>query len=143
MDSHPSLYPQGSGHHSPRCRFSEVRTLNAKHLVTPTESDVKVSRRWSWATATAVVAEYSSRPWFGWFVVYVFMQFCFPVTRSVALRSLVDIVQLLSIDRRKTMHGTAEGYTVAVRSAALSLGFLEDFVCTSYFAAGLWTFDML
>ncbi|KAG6623703.1 sulfatase-like protein [Phytophthora cinnamomi] len=131
MDSHPSLYPQGSGHHSPRCRFPEVRTLNAKHLVTPTEFDVKVSRRWSWATATAVVAEYSSRPWFGWFVVYAFMQFCFSVARSLALRSLVD------------MYGTAEDYTVAVRSAALSLGFLEDFVCTSYFAAGLWTFDTL
>ncbi|KAE9074201.1 hypothetical protein PF010_g24774 [Phytophthora fragariae] len=128
MDSHPSL---SRVHRSSRCRFPEVRTLNTKHLMMQTEFDVKVSRRWGWSKVAARLAEFTSLPWFGWFFVYTFVLFCFSVTRSLALRSLVD------------MYGTAEDYTTAVKSAALSLGFLEDFICATYFVCALWIFDTL
>ncbi|KAI9985130.1 hypothetical protein PInf_004439 [Phytophthora infestans] len=41
------------------------------------------------------------------------------------------------------MYGSSTDYTVVVKISALSLGFLEDFVCTTYFATALWTFDTL
>ncbi|KAF1780502.1 Alkaline-phosphatase-like, core domain [Phytophthora cactorum] len=39
------------------------------------------------------------------------------------------------------MYGTSEDATVDVVIGALSLGFLEDFVCATYFVCFLWLFD--
>ncbi|KAL4117339.1 hypothetical protein PRIC2_011330 [Phytophthora ramorum] len=41
------------------------------------------------------------------------------------------------------MYGTPGDYTSGVKAAVLSLGFLEDFVCTTYLAIALWMFDKL
>ncbi|KAI9985125.1 hypothetical protein PInf_004434 [Phytophthora infestans] len=41
------------------------------------------------------------------------------------------------------MHGSATDYTAFVKMSALSLGFFEDFVCTTYFATALWISDTL
>ncbi|KAF4144600.1 hypothetical protein GN958_ATG06207 [Phytophthora infestans] len=41
------------------------------------------------------------------------------------------------------MYGSSTDYTAVVKISALSLGFLEDFVCTTYFATALWMFDTL
>uniref|UniRef100_A0AAV1TBJ7 Sulfatase N-terminal domain-containing protein n=1 Tax=Peronospora matthiolae TaxID=2874970 RepID=A0AAV1TBJ7_9STRA len=39
------------------------------------------------------------------------------------------------------MYGSSSDNTVIVRVSVLSLGFLEDVVCATYFAAALWLFD--
>ncbi|KUF89792.1 hypothetical protein AM588_10004331 [Phytophthora nicotianae] len=39
------------------------------------------------------------------------------------------------------MYGSPSDYTAIVKMSALSLGFFEDFVCTTYFASALWIFD--
>ncbi|KAK1934642.1 hypothetical protein P3T76_011251 [Phytophthora citrophthora] len=39
------------------------------------------------------------------------------------------------------MYGSPEDYTTTVKLSALTLGFLEDFICTTYFATMLWIFD--
>ncbi|KAF1790445.1 hypothetical protein GQ600_5824 [Phytophthora cactorum] len=58
-----------------------------------------------------------------------FPEFYFSISRCLALKALV------------TMYGSSTDYTVIVKMSALSLGFFEDFVCTTYFASALWIFD--
>ncbi|ETM32127.1 hypothetical protein L914_20401, partial [Phytophthora nicotianae] len=70
-------------------------------------------------------------PWFGWFFVYAFTLFCFSVSRCLVLKSLA------------TMYGSPRDYTASFKAAALGLGILEDFVCTTYLACALWLFDTL
>ncbi|GMF17837.1 unnamed protein product [Phytophthora lilii] len=70
-------------------------------------------------------------PWLGWLFIYTFVLFYFSASRCVALKALV------------TKYSSADDYTSSVKAAALSLGFLEDFVCTTYFATVLWLFDTL
>ncbi|KAE8882639.1 hypothetical protein PF002_g22327 [Phytophthora fragariae] len=41
------------------------------------------------------------------------------------------------------MYSSSKDYTMSVKLAALGLGFVEDFVCTTYFACALWLFDVL
>ncbi|KAF4142171.1 hypothetical protein GN958_ATG08642 [Phytophthora infestans] len=41
------------------------------------------------------------------------------------------------------MYGSSTDNTAVVKISALSLGFLEDFVCTTYFATALWMFGTL
>ncbi|KAK1942007.1 Uncharacterized protein P3T76_006329 [Phytophthora citrophthora] len=67
--------------------------------------------------------------WLGWLFVYIFVLFYFSVSRFVALKSLV------------IKYSSAAEYTFGVKSAVLGLGFLEDFVCTTYFTTFLCVFD--
>ncbi|KAL3664398.1 hypothetical protein V7S43_010721 [Phytophthora oleae] len=115
--------------HSPRLRFPEIRTLNAEHLVI--QPDVEAPRRWSWALNHCKGTDITSAPWLGWLFVFAFVQFYFSISRCLALKALV------------TMYGSSKDYTTGVKVLALSLGFLEDFICTTYFATTLWIFDTL
>lgn len=72
-----------------------------------------------------------SAPWLGWLFIYTFAIFYFSASRCVALKALV------------TKYSSAADYTSSVKAAVMSLGFLEDFVCTTYFASALWLFDVL
>uniref|UniRef100_H3GGC1 Sulfatase N-terminal domain-containing protein n=1 Tax=Phytophthora ramorum TaxID=164328 RepID=H3GGC1_PHYRM len=77
------------------------------------------------------VADLGELPWLGWLFVYAFVLFCFSTSRCVALKELV------------AMYSSPKDFTSSVKLAALSLGFLEDFVCTTYFVCALWGFDAL
>eukprot|EP00644_Phytophthora_capsici_P016531 jgi/Phyca11/536400/estExt2_fgenesh1_pg.C_PHYCAscaffold_520057 len=68
-------------------------------------------------------------PWLGWAFVYTFTLFFLFIYRCVALSALIS------------MYATADDATVGVVLGALTLGFLEDFVCVTYFACSLWLFD--
>ncbi|KAF1774380.1 Alkaline-phosphatase-like, core domain [Phytophthora cactorum] len=41
------------------------------------------------------------------------------------------------------MYGSPQDYTATFKAAALGLGILEDFVCTTYLVCALWLFDTL
>ncbi|KAF4042050.1 Sulfatase [Phytophthora infestans] len=89
------------------------------------------TRRRRFPTELVQIADVIALPWFGWFFVYAFTLFCFSVSRSVVLKSLA------------TMYGSPRDYTASFKAAALGLGTLEDFVCTTYLACALWLFDTL
>ncbi|ETM46723.1 hypothetical protein L914_08433, partial [Phytophthora nicotianae] len=69
--------------------------------------------------------------WLGWLFIYVFVLFYFSVSRFVALKTLV------------IKYSSVAEYTTRVKVAVMGLGFLEDFVCTTYFATFLCVFDSL
>ncbi|KAF1775218.1 Alkaline-phosphatase-like, core domain [Phytophthora cactorum] len=69
--------------------------------------------------------------WFGWLFIYTFVLFYFSVSRFVALKSLV------------IKYSSVAEYTTRVKVAVMGLGFLEDFVCITYFATLLCVFDLL
>ncbi|KAL3663926.1 hypothetical protein V7S43_010815 [Phytophthora oleae] len=73
----------------------------------------------------------TSTPWLGWLFVFALVQFYFSISRCLALKALV------------TLYGNPDDFTTSVKLSALSLGFLEDFICTTYFATMLWIFDTL
>ncbi|KAG3178374.1 hypothetical protein PC128_g16431 [Phytophthora cactorum] len=77
------------------------------------------------------IADVFALPWFAWFFVYAFTLFCFSVSRCLVLKSLA------------TMYGSPQDYTATFKAAALGLGILEDFVCTTYLVCALWLFDTL
>ncbi|KAG3118057.1 hypothetical protein PI124_g4583 [Phytophthora idaei] len=70
-----------------------------------------------------------SHRWLGWAFVYVFVLLFFFIYRCIGLKPLI------------LMYGTEKDCTSGVEAAALALGFLEDFVCATYFACALWVFD--
>lgn len=70
-----------------------------------------------------------SRRWLGWVFVYTFVLLFFFIYRCIGLKPLI------------LMYGTERDCTPGVEAAALALGFLEDFVCATYFACALWVFD--
>ncbi|KAG7396860.1 hypothetical protein PHYBOEH_001617 [Phytophthora boehmeriae] len=72
-----------------------------------------------------------NRPWLGWLFVYTVVLLLFFIYRVATLQDLI------------TMYGTRKDCTPSVEAGALGLGFLEDFVCTTYFVFGLWLFDTL
>ncbi|KAE9222201.1 hypothetical protein PF005_g6782 [Phytophthora fragariae] len=63
--------------------------------------------------------------------VYTTVLLFFSGHRCVALKSLV------------AMYSTSKDNTSGAKVVAMGLGFLEDFVCTTYFASVLWVFDAL
>eukprot|EP00644_Phytophthora_capsici_P003288 jgi/Phyca11/102806/e_gw1.7.446.1 len=70
-------------------------------------------------------------PWSGWAFVYVLLLLVFFMYRCTAIRSLIQ------------MYASTEDATAEIVLAALGLGLLEDFVCTTYFVCVLWLYDML
>ncbi|KAF1776505.1 hypothetical protein GQ600_14511 [Phytophthora cactorum] len=55
--------------------------------------------------------------------------------------SVFSIYRCTALSALIKMYGTSEDATVDVVIGALSLGFLEDFVCATYFVCFLWLFD--
>ncbi|KAL8018205.1 putative sulfatase, alkaline phosphatase-like, alpha/beta/alpha [Plasmopara halstedii] len=69
--------------------------------------------------------------WLGWFFVYTFVLLYFSVSRLVALKSLV------------VKYSSIAEYTPQIKAAVMALGFLEDFVCTTYFSTLLCALDIV
>ncbi|KAL3669195.1 hypothetical protein V7S43_005578 [Phytophthora oleae] len=90
--------------------------------VKPHRSRVKMMQR----VTTSSLWE---RRWLGWLFVYAVVLLFFFIYRCIGLQSLI------------LMYGTDKDCTSGVEASALALGFLEDFVCATYFAFALWTFD--
>uniref|UniRef100_A0AAV1TA94 Sulfatase N-terminal domain-containing protein n=1 Tax=Peronospora matthiolae TaxID=2874970 RepID=A0AAV1TA94_9STRA len=105
-----------------------MEKLSAGHLTVHDVSDTKVSR-WGWSRVTFQSSDLDSMPWLGWLFVYTFALFFFTISRWLALTALLD------------MYGSQSDNTVIIRALVLSLGFLEDVVCATYFATALWLFD--
>ncbi|KAL3669200.1 hypothetical protein V7S43_005583 [Phytophthora oleae] len=84
-----------------------------------------------WSRPQAIYRDFIEQdyPWLGWAFVYTFTLFFLFVYRCVALSALI------------AMYATADDATPGVVLGALTLGFLEDFVCVTYFACVLWLFD--
>ncbi|KAG2773807.1 hypothetical protein PC129_g1090 [Phytophthora cactorum] len=78
-------------------------------------------------SSSNVVQSHSSR--LGWVFAYVIPLIAFLIYRCTALYGL------------NKMYGTSKHASVDVVIGALSLGFLEDFVCATYFVCFLWLFD--
>ncbi|KAG7386354.1 hypothetical protein PHYPSEUDO_000389 [Phytophthora pseudosyringae] len=99
----------------------------------PSVSDTKTPRRCCGEAVGLIrVVKRSSlwrRRWLGWAFVYAVVLLFFFTYRCIGLEPLV------------TMYGTLKDCTPDVEAAALALGFLEDFVCATYFACALWVFD--
>ncbi|OWZ17793.1 Sulfatase [Phytophthora megakarya] len=72
-----------------------------------------------------------TRRWLGWVFVYVVVLLFFLIYRCIGLKPVI------------LMYGTPKDCTAGVEFAAVALGFLEDFVCATYFACALWLFDTL
>ncbi|KAE8959885.1 hypothetical protein PR001_g30566, partial [Phytophthora rubi] len=115
----------------PRCLHHSRENHSARYRVaglideegcTNLASETKTTRR---SSSGLLSAELQSAPWFGWLFVYTFTLFCFSASRWLALRELV------------MMYSSSKDYTMSVKLAALGLGFVEDFVCTTYFACAL------
>ncbi|GMF46451.1 unnamed protein product [Phytophthora fragariaefolia] len=70
-------------------------------------------------------------PFRGWFFVYAFTLAFFFAFRCNTLGALIS------------MYGSEDDDTLLVKLGALALGFLEDFVCVTYFACVLWALDSL
>uniref|UniRef100_A0AAV1TBL1 Sulfatase N-terminal domain-containing protein n=1 Tax=Peronospora matthiolae TaxID=2874970 RepID=A0AAV1TBL1_9STRA len=111
-----------------RLRFPGIHELSAEHLTVYNVSDTKVSR-WGWSRVTFQSSDLDSMPWLGWLSAYTFALFFFSMSRCLALTALIG------------MYGSSSDNTVIVRVSVLSLGFLEDVVCATYFATALWLFD--
>jgi len=128
MESH-SLLAGTKDHHSARCRFPHG---DDAEVITPTDaSETKGPIRKGRATEALGVADLLALRWFGWLFVYAFALVCFSICRCLALPALVE------------MYGSPQAYTLGFELAALGLGFMEDFVCTTYFAFSLWLFDVV
>ncbi|OWZ17794.1 Sulfatase [Phytophthora megakarya] len=94
---------------------------------TPAKNPVVVQ----WGRVKTLVRTLIDRddPWLGWAFVFAFTLFVFFVYRCIALSALI------------TMYANAEDGTPTVVLGVLTLGFLEDFVCVTYFACTLWLVD--
>ncbi|KAL3671018.1 hypothetical protein V7S43_004202 [Phytophthora oleae] len=112
-----------SQYQSTRNRMAEPITVSSPEL-----PETKPSGR----RRRAEVFDLDDAPaWLGWLFIYVFVLFYFSVSRFVALKSLV------------IKYSSAAEYTFRVKAAVLGLGFLEDFVCATYFTSFLCVFDSL
>ncbi|KAG6621875.1 uncharacterized protein IUM83_07444 [Phytophthora cinnamomi] len=113
---------------SARYRFVGSVDQDDEHGCIDTVPETKTARR---PGKALLAADLQSAPWLGWLCVYAFVLFCFSASRCLALRQLV------------MMYSSPRDYTWSVKLAALSLGFVEDLVCTTYFVCALWLFDVL
>lgn len=127
MDSAASPPSEKTELQSPRCRLPDSRALHGDARAAPSSSDPKAARHLRWPLPCGRGLQIP--PWLGWLLIYAFVQFYFSFSRCLALQALVS------------MYGTSADYTTGTKLTALSLGFLEDFVCTTYFVTALWIFD--
>ncbi|ETL40168.1 hypothetical protein L916_08595, partial [Phytophthora nicotianae] len=113
-------------HQSPRCRFPNSATAYDDD---DNDCDGTDTKNTTQARNTLLAVGFWSGPWSGWLFTYAFSLFCFSISRCVALSELT------------AMYSNPRDSTNAVKMAALGLGFMEDFVCTTYFTCTLWLFD--
>ncbi|KAE8996727.1 hypothetical protein PF002_g5733 [Phytophthora fragariae] len=125
MEAH-SLLGGSRDHQLTRCRFPEPVDGDDEVDVSDEALEVRRRRR---TKEGLTLPELCAMPWFGWLFVYAFVLFCFSVARCLTLPALVE------------MYGSPRDYTLGFKTAALGLGFLEDFVCATYFVYALWLFD--
>ncbi|KAF4043713.1 Sulfatase [Phytophthora infestans] len=100
--------------------------LDAKNVVV---AKARATAHWVTQSIVHLVQSHYSR--LGWILFYVIALTAFLLYRCTALYGL------------NKMYGTTKHATGGVVVGALSLGFLEDFVCTTYFACFLWLYDTL
>ena len=72
-----------------------------------------------------------TQPWLGWCFTYTFMLVFFSIYRYNSLEALI------------LMYGNANDNTFGAKVQVTALGFMEDFVCTTYFVFTLWAFDLV
>ncbi|KAL3669186.1 hypothetical protein V7S43_005570 [Phytophthora oleae] len=77
----------------------------------------------------AMASSHKLPVWGGWAFLYAVVLLTFSVYRCTALGALIKL------------YGGSEEDTLVVVTEALSIGFLQDFVCATYFATILWLFD--
>ncbi|KAG6622032.1 sulfatase-like protein [Phytophthora cinnamomi] len=126
-----SLFAGSRVNQSTRYRFTEPADEDDELCAGNDASETKGVRRRRQPREMLTLAELGALPWFGWMFVYAFVLFCFSVARCLTLQDLVG------------MYGSPQDYTPGFKIAALTLGFLEDFVCATYFTGTLWLFDTL
>ncbi|GMF27876.1 unnamed protein product [Phytophthora lilii] len=131
MESQGLLQSAIGDQQSARYRYPVSADVNDEDINLDDAPETKGSRRWRRDSRDVFkIADLLALPWIGWFFVYAFALFCFSVSRCIALKALV------------TMYGSPRDYTSGFKFAALTLGFMEDFVCVTYLACGLWLFDI-
>ncbi|CAI5731488.1 unnamed protein product [Hyaloperonospora brassicae] len=113
---------------SPRLCSPDADEQSAERLTGDSVSDTEIPRR-RWCRTSFQLSDVDAMPWLGWLFVYAFALFFFSISRCLALPALLD------------MYGSPKDNTVVVKVLALSVGFLEDVVCATYFATTLWFFD--
>nr|KAE8932889.1 hypothetical protein PF009_g17085 [Phytophthora fragariae] len=109
-----------------RSRFPEPLDTFDQEVDAP---ETKGARRRRQLSEVLRIEDLVTLPWIGWLFVYAFVLFCYSASRCVVLKSLV------------TMYGSPRDYTASFKIAALTLGFMEDFVCATYLTCFLWLFD--
>ncbi|KAG3243279.1 hypothetical protein PI124_g11906 [Phytophthora idaei] len=107
-----------------RCRIPELRVIDDQDTITSTGVETKAPRQWM------QVGDLLELPWTGWAFIYAYVLFIFSFSRCAMLKALI------------TMYGSSDDYTFKVKTAVITLGFLEDVACTTYFVCALWLFDM-
>ncbi|CAI5714121.1 unnamed protein product [Hyaloperonospora brassicae] len=113
---------------SPQLCSPDADEQSAERLTGDSVSDTEIPRR-RWCRTSFQSSDVDAMPWLGWLFVYAFALFFFSISRCLALPALLD------------MYGSPKDNTVVVKVLALSVGFLEDVVCATYFATALWLFD--
>ncbi|CEG44555.1 sulfatase-like protein [Plasmopara halstedii] len=120
------INPKDSNEVQPsRLRFQPTRIINDHMNVLSTLTTHHFHKHLS----TLRNLKFHSFPWFGWCVIHAFLQFYFLFSRGLALKALIF------------MYGTSGDNIIETKIKVLSLGFLEDFVCITYFMTALWIFD--
>ncbi|KAE9111703.1 hypothetical protein PF010_g10718 [Phytophthora fragariae] len=76
-------------------------------------------------------ADLWTKPWMGWCSTYALLLLFFSIYRWSALGDLIS------------MYGSVKDSALSLRVGVLFLGFMEDVVCTTYFACALWIFDLV
>ncbi|KAE8881908.1 hypothetical protein PF005_g17743 [Phytophthora fragariae] len=76
-------------------------------------------------------ADLWTKPWMGWCSTYALLLLFFSIYRWSALGDLIS------------MYGSVKDSALSLRVGVLFLGFMEDVVCTTYFACVLWIFDLV
>ncbi|KAG7386355.1 hypothetical protein PHYPSEUDO_000390 [Phytophthora pseudosyringae] len=114
-------------------RNTPPAAVSADSTVESRTKNPTVSKPSRWSRPHAMMRTIAERnyPWLGWAFVYTFSLFFLFVYRCVGLSALI------------AMYANAEDGTPGVVLGALTLGFLEDFVCVTYLACVLWLFDCL
>ncbi|KAG6954708.1 hypothetical protein JG688_00012227 [Phytophthora aleatoria] len=123
MEEHDARDGMKTDRQAARCRISELRVIDGQDTITSTV-ETKAPRQWM------QVGDLLELPWTGWAFIYAYVLFIFSFSRCAMLKALI------------TMYGSPDDYTFRVKTAVITLGFLEDVACTTYFVCALWLFDL-
>ncbi|KAF1784510.1 hypothetical protein GQ600_10304 [Phytophthora cactorum] len=122
MEEHDARDGMKTDRQAARCRISELRVIDGQDTITSTVD--KAPRQWM------QVGDLLELPWTRWAFICAYVLFIFSSSRCAMLKALI------------TMYGSPDDYTFRMKTAVITLGFLEDVACTTYFVCALWLFDM-